>query len=419
MSNISDEMLAAFLDGNATQEEKELILSSQEELNFFMSDFSLCSEIDESAISDIKIDINPYQQAYSDTCAIKSQQLILNEFGIPCSEDDLVRYSAEHGWYNGNGTSMEDVGNLLEDAGIPCTRQCDANVFNLVKELSQGHKVIVGVDSNELWGNRFVEWLNDFFLGETPDHALLVTGIDTTDPTNIKVIVTDPGTGEAGKAYPLEQFMDAWSDASCYMCSTDAPVPATVPGMENFDYFEGHLPEVAGMDYSQFELFNDMSMGLPVSIPQMPLTEPFLPIGEYAQWEIGQPMVGVNHPVASLMDAYFDVAQHNVGLPDIFHNYDFNQYLDTTTVNNFMGNSFSSGLSNLALDPALSWDNYAMNNGIVGEVSNMDYSNYLTDTISSLYDAGDFVNANILDQQQFMLNYCNGFNMNFYETFFC
>lgn len=31
MSNISDEMLAAFLDGNATQEEKELILSSQEE----------------------------------------------------------------------------------------------------------------------------------------------------------------------------------------------------------------------------------------------------------------------------------------------------------------------------------------------------------------------------------------------------
>lgn len=138
-----------------------------------MSDFSLCSEIDESAITDIKIDINPYQQAYSDTCAIKSQQLILNEFGIPCSEDDLVRYSAEHGWYN--GTSMEDVGNLLEDAGIPCTRQCDANVFNLVKELSQGHKVIVGVDSNELWGNRFVEWLNDFFLGETPDHALLRT----------------------------------------------------------------------------------------------------------------------------------------------------------------------------------------------------------------------------------------------------
>lgn len=419
MNEISDEMLAAFLDGNATQEEKDLILSSSNDLSSLMSYFTLCSEIDEGLYTDINIEINPYQQAYSDTCAIKSQQIILNEFGIPCSEDDLVQYSAEHGWYNGNGTSMEDVGNLLEDAGIPCTRQCDANVFNLVKELSQGHKVIVGVDSNELWGNRFIEWLKDFFLGETPDHALLVTGIDTSDPNNINVIVTDPGTGEAGKAYPLDQFMDAWSDASCYMCSTDAPVPATVPGMVNFDYLEGHLPDVAGIDYSQFEMFNDMSMGLPVSIPQMPLTEPFLPIGEYSQWEIGQPMAGVNYPVASLVDAYFDVAHQNIGLPEIFNGYDFNQYLDTTTVNNFMSNSYSTGLSNLSLGPTMSWDYYAMNNGISGEFTNLDYSNYLNETINCLYDAGDFLNANILDQQQFMLNYCNGFNMNFYDTFFC
>ena len=49
------------------------------------------------------------QQAYSDTCAIKSQQLILNDFGIPCTEDDLVRTSIEQGWYDGNGTSMQDV----------------------------------------------------------------------------------------------------------------------------------------------------------------------------------------------------------------------------------------------------------------------------------------------------------------------
>ncbi len=173
------------------------------------------------------------------------------------------------------------------------------------------------------------------------------------------------------------------------------------------------------MDYSQFEIFNDMSMGLPVSIPQMPLTTPFIQIGEYAQWEIGQPMAGVDYPVASLMDAYFDVAQNNVGLPEIFQNYDFNQYLDTTAVNNFMSNSFNTGLSNLTLDPAMTWDYYAMNNDISGEFSNLDYSNYLNDTIASLYDAGDFMNANILDQQQFMLNYCNGFNVNFYDTFFC
>lgn len=419
MDNISDEMLAAYLDGNATIDESEAISVSDPDISSIIKDVRLNSEIDIPSDFAIKIGANPYMQSYADTCAIKSQQLILNDFGIPCTEDDLVQYSTEHGWYNGNGTRMEDVGNLLEDAGIPCSRQCDANVFNLVKELSQGHKVIVGVDSNELWGNRFEEWLKDFFLGETPDHALLVTGIDTTAPNNVKVIVTDPGTGEVGKEYPLAQFMDAWSDASCYMCSTNTPVPSTVPGMENFDYIEGHLQDVAGMDYSQFEIFNNMSMGLPVSIPQMPLTELFQPSGDYAQWHIGQPMVGTNYPVASLMNAYFDVVHNNVSLPDIFHNYDFNQYLDTATVNGFMGNSFNLGLTNLSLDPSISWNTYAMNNGIFGDVSNMDYSNYLNDTINLLYDAGDFVNASILDQQQFMLNYCDSFNMNFYDTFYC
>ena len=41
--------------------------------------------------------INEVKQAYSDTCAIKSQQLILNEFGIPCTEDELIQFSYEHG----------------------------------------------------------------------------------------------------------------------------------------------------------------------------------------------------------------------------------------------------------------------------------------------------------------------------------
>lgn len=416
MDNISDEMLAAYLDGNATSEEREIISNSGIDIPSYEVVQSYAN-IGTPNDFDMDIDANPYLQSYPDTCAIKSQQLILNDFGIPCSEDDLVRYSAEHGWYNGNGTSMEDVGKLLEDAGIQCTRQCDANVFNLVSELSQGHKVIVGVDSGELWGNRFTEWLKDFFLGVTPDHVLLVTGIDTNDPNNVKVIVTDPGTGEVGKSYPLVQFMDAWSDASCYMCSTNDPVPSTVPGMENFDYLEGHISDIAGIDYFQFQMFNDLSMGLPVSIPQMHITEPFLPTGEYAQWD--GPMLNSDFPISTLVDAYFDVAHHQVSMQSIFHDYGFNQYLDTSVVNGFMSDSLNTGISNLSLDPALSWDAYAMNNGISGEVSNLDYSNYLNDTVQSLYAIGDFQNAGILDQQLFMIDYCNEYNLNFYDTFYC
>ena len=41
------------------------------------------------------------EQQFIDTCAIKSQQLILNDFGIEVSEVDLVQTAAVNGWYNG------------------------------------------------------------------------------------------------------------------------------------------------------------------------------------------------------------------------------------------------------------------------------------------------------------------------------
>lgn len=219
--------------------------------------------------------VNPYQQQYSDTCAIKSQQLILNEFGLPVTEDQLVQYSMEHGWYtgDGSGTLMSDIGKLLADAGIPCTQRVDANVFDLTSELAQGHKVIVGVDSAELWNdNWLMRWIKDLFNGDTPDHALIVAGIDMTNPDEPMVILTDPGTGEPAEPYPLDKFMDAWSDSSHFMVSTDVPTPAAV---EMFTQMGGeyHLPEIAGVDYETFDMFHTYS-NTPDLLSQIAVPDP-------------------------------------------------------------------------------------------------------------------------------------------------
>lgn len=204
---------------------------------------------------------NPYQQTYPDTCAIKSQQLIMNDFGIPVTEDHCVQYSIENGWYSGDGTGTQcqDVGKLLADSGIPCTQRENANVYDLANELAQGHKVIVGVDSGELWDGNILDWLKDIFVGNTPDHALIVAGIDMSDPNNPMVMVTDPGTGECAKPYPLDQFMDAWSDSNCYMVSTDVAAPQQTEQMVSNGLTEGHLQEVANVDYDTFTQFQDYS----------------------------------------------------------------------------------------------------------------------------------------------------------------
>ena len=216
---------------------------------------------DVNLISSVGDFTNPYQQTYPDTCAIKSQQLIMNDFGISVTENQCVAYSMEHGWYfgDGTGTQCQDVGKLLADSGIPCSQRENANVYDLANELAQGHKVIVGVDSGELWDNNIWDWLKDIFLGNTPDHALIVAGIDMSDPDNPMVILTDPGTGECAKPYPLDQFMDAWADSNCFMVSTDVAAPQQAEQMVANGLTEGHLEEVANVDYDTFTQFQDYS----------------------------------------------------------------------------------------------------------------------------------------------------------------
>jgi len=164
------------------------------------------------------------RQGHPDTCAIRSQEIVLRDFGIDVDEETLIEEAVENGWYCENGTKDSDVGRLLELHGVQVTRYVDAGINDLVDQLEAGKKVIVGVDAGELW-DPDGEYFEDFFFGENADHALIVSGVDASDPDNVKVIVTDPGTGEVAKAYPLEQFMDAWEDADNCMVVTNEPSP--------------------------------------------------------------------------------------------------------------------------------------------------------------------------------------------------
>lgn len=422
MNKISDELLAAYIDGNTSSLENlfvETNLSNDAnmmETTDIMSDMMTFSQNEEynnpftlneifSQPISIEMDtinntmnatgiIPDIQQQYPDSCAIKSQQIILNEFGIDVNEDQLVQFSYDQGWYHadGSGTSAENVGNLLETANIPVTRQENANVFNLVSELSQGHKVIVGVDSGELWGNKFEAWLKDFFIGDTPDHALVVAGIDTSDPDNIMVIVDDPGNGDYHKAYPIDQFMDAWSDAQCYMVSTDIPVPDHSASMANFDYGQGHIATIGGVDYSDFQIFNDLSYGLPVHS-----------VVDGTQVS----------PVASLVDAYIDVSNNNVAFNDIFSdNFMFNDYLDTDIATQMMQHTYANNLNSINFSDIPDGIDFSTIN------NNDDYESFLHGTIDYFNSVGDFDSAMLCEQQLMMVDYCDNFGIDFCSTFF-
>lgn len=194
------------------------------------------------------------QQNYQDTCAVKSQELILRDFNVQVSEDSLRQEALDRGWYTpGSGTSVDKVGNLLELHGVEVSRYENANIFTLTDELAKGHKVIIGVDSGELANKGIMESLSDKFGFEQADHALVVSGIDTSDPAHVKVVLTDPGNGDIAKEYPMDQFVDAWKDSNCFMVTTKEPAPAWLPEMKNFDYNLGHIESVGNLPYDDFQ----------------------------------------------------------------------------------------------------------------------------------------------------------------------
>lgn len=166
------------------------------------------------------------------TCAVVSQQMILNEFGIvnpgtglPLSEAQLTYDATINGWLNG-GTSPDDVGKLLEYYGVDCHH--GYGLEEMASELAQGHKVIVGVDSKELWNsdNAFLNDLEDVVLGEQANHAIVVKGIKVGQDGETTVVINDPGTPDgAGNEYPLDIFLDAFEDGDCHYVATDYAPP--------------------------------------------------------------------------------------------------------------------------------------------------------------------------------------------------
>lgn len=171
-------------------------------------------------------DSNIYQRHYS-TCAIRSQEIVLRDFGIQIPEDELAHYAYEKGWYSGTGTTMKNIGNILEECGVHVHSSVNNSVSDLMHELKEGHRVIVCVDSKELYaepGSKEWEFFNSI---NHPDHALIVAGlkIDPLNHDNDMVVLTDPGKGNAYIEYPLDHFVDAWGDARCFMMATNDAAP--------------------------------------------------------------------------------------------------------------------------------------------------------------------------------------------------
>jgi len=173
-----------------------------------------------------------HQQERGDSCAIVSQEFILESFypDQDFSESELVEKAELEGYYTpGGGTYLQDVGELLEDYGVKVERSYDNSIDDIIEKLEANKKIIVSLDANEIWTNSLDEFLNlniiDLIAPLDANHAVEIIGFDTDRQ---EIILNDPGHHDGrGRRIPVDQFQLAWNDSGNFLMSTVDSPPMT------------------------------------------------------------------------------------------------------------------------------------------------------------------------------------------------
>lgn len=218
--NTSDEVLAAFLDGNASAEECQDIidaLSVDAGLRELLHVSQLVDQ--ETSFTSFECDFLPMTAMAASCkegafCSLECEKHVLQYFDIEFDETVLMQNALKHGWQKDEGTALHNVGRHLEDNGLILTRSYNSTVSDIVDALDSGKAVIAAVDGGELIGDRVYEIKEDILFGQIPDHVVVVTAVDIKEST---ITVFDPASQNPYDVYPIWQFEDAWNDSKKYM----------------------------------------------------------------------------------------------------------------------------------------------------------------------------------------------------------
>ena len=220
INNISAEVLAAFLDGNATAQESNEIIGALSEDARLRELLNISQAVDADMglmLQDSDLLPMTAMAATCDEenyCSLECEKYVLRRLNIEFDEQQLLENAIHNGWQRQDGTALHNVGRHLEANGLVVTRRYKSSISDIAKALYEGDNVIVAVDGGELIGNGVEELLEDILISQIPDHVVVVLSLDAENKT---ITIFDPNSSNQEDTYALEQFEDAWNDSKNYM----------------------------------------------------------------------------------------------------------------------------------------------------------------------------------------------------------
>lgn len=158
-----------------------------------------------------------HKQREDNSCAVCCQEFVAEQLlNREFSEQGMIQYATERGWYDPEtGTTVSDVGKLLEALGLEVERKSGLTLPDLFEELESGHKLICGVNNMILENPDFAD-----LPGLNANHAVQVIGIDYSNPEEVRVILNDSGVPNGmGRNVSADTFVRAWNTSGNFVVS--------------------------------------------------------------------------------------------------------------------------------------------------------------------------------------------------------
>lgn len=220
VNKISEEVLAVFLDGNATAQE------SNDIINMLSEDAELRELLHISQSVDTELGCLPLindtlplkamvaTSSESNSCSFECEKYVLDRCGIEYDAQKLLKDSIRHGWQKEAGTCIYNIGRHCENMGLQVKRHYMGTITDIEQAINAGRYVIVALDGGELLNNNTEEKTEDLRIGGKADHAVVVTSYCSIRQS---ITVFDPNSPFPTNTYSIQQFTDAWNDSRNYI----------------------------------------------------------------------------------------------------------------------------------------------------------------------------------------------------------
>lgn len=208
-NNISDELIAAFLDGNVNADDANQVISAIDTDKELAEIVSLSDAIDSAVQTEERRIIPMWALAAANPnnlCSFECETFILQHLDYDIDNWTLLETAKANNWVREDGTPLHHVGRLLELKGLHVDRKYDATLQDLENALDNHKEVIAVVDRN--------------IIDEPEDcehplfHTIYITGVDDDGA----VVYLDLDT-LLEETVEKEDFLKAWKCSGNYMIS--------------------------------------------------------------------------------------------------------------------------------------------------------------------------------------------------------